>query len=65
MAKFKKGDVIECVVPGRGFERATVLDIITSTEKRTRGKKLYYLKIVCGTATIPIGAEVNYELVKE
>ena len=63
--KFKVGDVIETIDYGRGFDRATVLDIFISQEKISKGKEMYYLKIVNGTATIPISAEVNYRLVKD
>ena len=65
MAKFKIGDKIEAVSYGIGFDKATVLGIIISQEKRTKGKKMYYLKIMNGTATVPISAEINYRLVKE
>ena len=62
--RFKKGDTIETIERGRGFEKAVVLDTFISEEKRTKGKEMYLLKIMCGTATIPIGAEVNYQLYK-
>ena len=59
--KFKKGDIIGTTEPGRGFEEATVLGTFISNEKKTKGREMYLLKIINGTATIPIGAEVNYE----
>lgn len=64
MPKFKVGDHIKTVSFGRGFEDATVLGIFTSKEKSTKDKEMYLLKILNGTATIPISAEVNYTLVK-
>lgn len=63
--KFKQGDVIEAINRGMGFERAEVLGTFISTEKRTKGKEMYHLKIMCGTATMPISAEINYKLVKK
>ena len=65
MTKFKRNDIIECVVKGKGFDKAVVLDTFISQEKRTKGKEMYLLKIMNGTATIPIGAEVNYKLAKQ
>lgn len=65
MCKFKKGDRITAIDKGRGFEEAIVLGTFISQEKRTRGKQMYLLKIICGTATIPIEAEVNYEIMKD
>lgn len=62
--KFKKGDTIEAREPGLGFEEATVLGTFISKEKRTKGKQMYYLKIICGVATIPVSAEINYQLKK-
>lgn len=59
MCKFNKKDIIKCINLGMGFEKATVLDIVT-----INNKKMYLLKIPCGTATIPIGAEVNYKKLK-
>ena len=35
---------------------------IISKEKPTKGKEMYLLKIICGTATIPVTAEYNYQL---
>ena len=64
MPKFKRGQVIEAIENGKGFEEATVLSVFTSQEKKTRGKQMYLLKIINGTATVPVGAEVNYQLIK-
>ena len=64
MAKFKSGDEIKCIIPGRGFESATVLDICTEKVSKDSFRKMYLLKIMCGTATIPIEAEENYQLKK-
>ena len=58
--KFKKGDKIVVTEFGRGFENATVTGII-----KQNGKQYYTLKILCGNATIPISAEVNYKLLEE
>ena len=58
--KFKKGDKIVVTEFGRGFENATVTGVI-----KQKGKQYYTLKILCGTATIPISAEVNYKLLEE
>jgi len=58
--KFKKGDKIVVDEYGRGFERATVAGVIEQN-----GKQYYTLKIVNGTATIPVSAEVNYKLLEE
>ena len=57
--KFKKGDKIVVDEFGRGFEQATVTGIIEQN-----GKQYYTLKIVNGTATIPVSAEVNYKLLE-
>lgn len=65
MPKFKIGDQIETIERGRGFERATVLSIFTETQGRYKDKQMYKLKIMCGTATVPISAEVNYKLYKK
>ena len=62
--KFKKGDSITAIIPGRGFENATVLGICTEKVSNDRFRKMYLLKIMCGTATIPIEAEENYQLKK-
>ena len=55
--KFSIGDTIVVDEYGRGFERATVTGVI---EKK--GRQYYTLKIMNGTATIPISAEVNYKI---
>lgn len=52
-AKFKVGDHIVSKYPNRGLDRATVT--------RVDGKN-YYLKILCGIAILPIGAQVSYKL---
>jgi hypothetical protein len=62
MYKFKQGDQIEPIDRGRGFERATVLGTFIETKGKRKGKKMYKLKIICGTATIPVSAEVCYKL---
>ena len=60
--KFKQGDQIEPIEPGRGFDRATVISIFTETKGVHKGKTMYRLKIMNGIATIPIEAEVCYQL---
>ena len=62
--KFKKGDIIVVTEYGRGFEKAVVMGIFTEKKGKNKGKEMYLLKIMCGTATIPVSAEVNYKLVK-
>ena len=62
MSKFNPGDHIEAIDRSRGFEEAIVLSTFTSQEKKTKGKEMYLLKILCGTATIPVSAEYNYQL---
>lgn len=57
--KFNKGDVITVAEYGRGFEEATVTGVIEQN-----GKQYYTLKIMNGTATIPVSAEINYKLFK-
>ena len=64
MPKFHKGDRITAIDKARGFDDATVLNTFISEEKRTKGKEMYLLKIMCGTATIPVSAEINYQLYK-
>lgn len=64
MSKFKRGDTIESIERGKGFERATVLSVYTAEKGIRKDQKMYYLKIVNGTATVPVSAEVNYQLVK-
>lgn len=58
--KFKKGDHVTVTDFGRGFADAIVTGIVEEN-----GKQYYSLKIMNGTATIPISAEVNYELVDD
>lgn len=58
--KFKVGDKLKVAEYGKGFDDSTVIGV---TENN--GRQYYILKIMCGTATIPISAEVNYELFKE
>ena len=62
--KFKVGDTITAITPGMGFEKATITDIYTSKEKKTKGKTYYKLKIMCGIATMLTSAECNYKLLK-
>ena len=57
--KFNKGDIITATEFGIGYEDATVTDVI-----KQNGKQYYTLSILCGTATIPVSAEVNYKKVK-
>ena len=52
-AIFKVGDHIVPKIPNRGLDRATVTRI---------DDKNYYLKILRGTAILPIGAQVSYKL---
>lgn len=61
---FKRGDHIEAIVPGRGFEKATVLGIFTSKKGKFEGRLMYFLKILCGTASIPVSAQDCYQLRK-
>jgi hypothetical protein len=58
--KFKKGDTITRMEYCSGFEKATVLDIFED-----KGRQYYKLKILNGTATMPVVAEVNYERLKK
>ena len=64
MQKFKKGDVIEAIDKGRGFEQARVLGTFIEEGKKSRfkGREMYLLKIPCGTATIPIETGECYKL---
>ena len=62
MTKFKVGDKIECLVKGRGFEEATVMKIYTKQDGKFKGEKMYLFKIPCGTATVPVSAEDNYQI---
>ena len=66
MPKFKEGQIIEPIEKGRGLEQATVLGIYTETEKgRFQGRTMYRLKIPHGIATIPVEAEICYQLIKD
>lgn len=51
--KFKVGDTIVPEIPHRGVEEGTVIRI---------DDKNYYLKILCGSAIIPIKAQEYYKL---
>ncbi len=66
MSKFKPGDHIEAIDKGRGFEEAIVLGTFTEMSKgKFKGQEMYNLKIPCGTATIPVSAEYNYQILKK
>ena len=58
--KFEVGDNIVVDEYGKGFEKATVTGVIEQN-----GKQYYTLKIMNGTATIPISAEVNYKIFED
>lgn len=65
MSKFKPGDHIETIEKGKGFDEAVVLGTFTETHKgKFKGQEMYNLRIICGTATIPVSAECNYRLSK-
>ena len=55
--KFKIGDELIPVIRGRGFEKSKVIGFVED-----KGKQCYLLRIVNGTATVPISVEDNYEL---
>jgi len=55
-AKFNIGDIIVSKEGYRGLDKAIVTKI---------DDKNYYLKILCGTAILPIGAQINYKLLNE
>ena len=57
ICKFKPGDKIKAIIPRRGFEEATVMDII-----EMKGHKCYKLRIPCGKAIMRVTNEDNYEL---
>ena len=57
--KFKKGDILTAVEYGLGFEKAAVIGTVVQN-----GKQYYSLKIMNGTATIPVSAESNYKILK-
>lgn len=65
MSKFKRHDVIGTIERGKGFEKATVINIYTAQKGKRKGQEMYLLKIINGTATMPVSAEVNYQLLKE
>lgn len=65
MSKFKSGDVIGAIEMGKGFEKATVITTFLETKGKRKGQKMYLLKILNGTATMSVNAEVNYELIKD
>ena len=62
MCKFKIGDVITPIERGTGFEQATVLGIYTETKGKVKSRKIYKLKVINGTATIPVSVEEIYQL---
>ena len=62
MAKFKVGEIIEPIERGRGFENAEVQNVYTATSGRFKGEEIYLLKVINGTATVPVKAEDNYKL---
>lgn len=64
MAKFKQGDTIVCTVFGKGFDQAVVEGVFTEKKGKNKGREMYSLKIMNGTATIPVSSEVNYKLKK-
>ena len=61
---FNIGDKVTPRPDHIGYENATVINIFTQKKGKNKGKQYYVLKIMNGTATIPISAEVNYKLVK-
>jgi RNA polymerase-interacting CarD/CdnL/TRCF family regulator len=58
--KFKQGDHIVVSEYGNGFDWAIVTGVIEQ-----KGRQYYTLKIMNGTATIPVSAEVNYKIAKD
>lgn len=64
MPKFKKYDQI-AAINCNGFEKATVLNIYTAEKGKFKGRQMYLLRIMNGTATVPVEAEINYQLVKD
>ena len=62
MPKFSKNSVITPIEPGRGFDKATVIDIFTEKKGRFKGRQMYLLKIINGTATMPVETEECYKL---
>lgn len=65
MPKFKVGQKIVATERGIGFEEATVLGIYTPKVGKFKGREMYLLKILCGTATVPVSVENNYQLAKQ
>ncbi len=65
MPKFKEGDVIKTIEKGKGFEEAKVLGTFTEKKGKFKGREMYLLKIMCGTATIPTSVEDYYILCKK
>ena len=58
--KFNVGDVISPLMDYHGFEDAKVIGIL-----EIKGRMHYRLRIMNGTATIPVTAEDNYELLEK
>lgn len=58
--KFEKGDIITSKSYYHGFENAKIIG--TTVEG---GKQCYVLKILNGTATLPVIMENNYSLKKD
>lgn len=55
---FNIGDIITPKEYHQGFENARVIRL-----SEINGKQYYTLKILCGTATIPLSAEENYKVI--
>ena len=61
--KFKVGDVIKPIEGYSGFIDAKVTGITKETKGPHKGKEMYLLKIINGTATILVSsADACYEL---
>ena len=56
--KFNVGDRITAIQKGMGLEDAVVLGTLEQ-----ENKQYYRLKIPCGTALLPVCAEINYKLI--
>lgn len=54
--KFKVGDTIVPIIPRKGVEKGVVTRV---------DDKNYYLRIMRGTAILPIGSQVMYKLLNE
>ena len=54
--KFKAGDTIVPIIPHTGIECGTVTRV---------GMSNYHLRVMCGTAIIPISSQDNYKLKEE